>query len=93
MRDGDTVARFGDDEFAVLLTDIRQDASVEALGERLLATIAGPIRAAGELCQVGASIGVILYPDHGNNGKALIESADHAMYAVKRSRKNGLRFA
>jgi len=93
VRDVDTVARLGGDEFAVLLTDIRQDACVEALGQRLLAAIAEPIRAVGGECQVGASIGVSLYPDHGKNGKALIESADQAMYAVKRSGKHGLRFA
>ena len=48
---------------------------------------------AGEQRQVGASIGVSLYPDHGDNGKALVERADQAMYAVKRSGKNDIGFA
>ena len=93
VRAGDTVARLGGDEFGVLLTDIRQDASVEALGRRLLATIAKPIPIAGKQRQVGASIGVSLYPDHGDNGKLLIERADQAMYAVKRRGKNDICFA
>ena len=93
VRDGDTVARLGGDEFGVLLFDIRHDASVDALGRRLLAAIAEPILEVDEHCLIGASIGVSLYPEHGNSGHALIERADQAMYAVKRSGKNDLRFA
>jgi len=93
VRDGDTVARIGGDEFAVLLTDIRQDTSVEVFGRRLLATMAEPIAVAGEQRRVGASIGVSLYPDHGDNGNTLMARADQAMYAVKRSGKNDICFA
>lgn len=93
VRARDTVARLGGDEFAVLLTDIRQNASVEVFGRRLLATIAEPISLAGEQRQVGASIGVSLYPEHGNHGNTLIARADQAMYAVKRGGKNDIRFA
>jgi len=93
VRDGDTVARIGGDEFAVLLTDIRQDTSVEVFGRRLLTTMAEPIAVAGEQRRVGASIGVSLYPDHGDNGNTLMARADQAMYAVKRSGKNDICFA
>lgn len=93
VRDGDTVGRLGGDEFAVLLTEIRQNASVEVLGRRLLSTIVMPIQVAGGTCRVSASIGISLYPEHGNTGRVLMERADQAMYLVKGNGKNNIRFA
>jgi diguanylate cyclase (GGDEF)-like protein len=92
VRGGDTVARIGGDEFAVLLADIHRDAVVAGLCERLLGAISAPVRLDQGERSVGASIGVSLYPDHGSSSAALIQAADHAMYQVKKSGKNAVRF-
>ncbi len=92
VRGGDTVARIGGDEFAVLLADIHRDAVVAGLCERLLGKISAPVKLDHVERSIGASIGVSLYPDHGSSSAALIQAADHAMYQVKKSGKNAVRF-
>lgn len=92
VRGSDTVARLGGDEFAVVLADIHRDAVVAGLCERLLRAISKPVRLGEREASVGASIGVSLFPDHGNSTASLIQAADHAMYQVKKSGKNAVRF-
>jgi diguanylate cyclase (GGDEF)-like protein/PAS domain S-box-containing protein len=86
VRATDTVVRFGGDEFVVLLEDLehRQAAPrlVEAIGERLSA----PIDLGHGEIRIGASIGVALFPDHGDTPERLLRAADAAMYEVKKSR-------
>lgn len=83
VRDVDTVARMGGDEFVVLLeTDVRLD-TPGLIGERIQAAFGVPFSWKGHEVVIGASVGVSMFPDHGRDPAALLESADEAMYRVK----------
>jgi diguanylate cyclase (GGDEF)-like protein/PAS domain S-box-containing protein len=89
LRETDLVARFGGDEFLVLLADASRRADVEDVARKLLATIEAPVDAEGRPISVSASIGVALCPDHGLTPAELIKHADAAMYLAKsRGRAN-----
>ncbi len=92
VRHGDTVARLGGDEFAVIAEDFRDDEPMELLPERLLRSIADPVRLeSGELV-VGASVGVALYPNDGTDGETLARNAATAMRHAKEQRASAFRF-
>jgi len=94
MRDCDTVARMGGDEFTVLCPEITDRAGCEILARRLMGVIREPIRlASGEWINVGVSIGITLFPDDAKDPKLALQAADKAMYAVKAMGKSGFRFA
>ncbi|HEV7662607.1 MAG TPA: EAL domain-containing protein, partial [Chloroflexota bacterium] len=79
----ETVARLGGDEFAILLTD--SDAAAAALtAARLAAVVSAPIRLDQTEVEVGASIGIAIYPEHGEEAQHLMRHADMAMYRAKR---------
>jgi diguanylate cyclase (GGDEF)-like protein len=82
MRSVDTVARVGGDEFVLLLDGLDTHASRE-ICERVAAEIARPVPFRDADVCVGASIGIAVFPDHGNDAETLTCNADHAMYAVK----------
>ena len=83
VREVDTVARVGGDEFVVLLeTDVRPDTPV-IIGERIHAAFESPFQWLGLDVPCGASLGVSLYPDHARDTAGLLASADAAMYRVK----------
>jgi diguanylate cyclase (GGDEF)-like protein len=85
LRAGDTVARLGGDEFAVLLPEVRDAPAAAAVAEHLLRTLARPIPVEGLLLETEASIGIALFPDHGDDVDQLLRRADIAMYAAKTS--------
>jgi len=83
VREVDTVARVGGDEFVVLLeTDVRPDTPA-IIGERIYAAFESPFEWLSLAVRCGASLGVSLYPDHAGDSAALLASADAAMYRVK----------
>jgi diguanylate cyclase (GGDEF)-like protein len=84
VRAGDTVARLGGDEFGFLLLDVTAPGAVEVV-DRIRHALAEPFRLHGLTLQVGASIGIALFPDHGNTVEDLLRRADVAMYVAKRS--------
>lgn len=91
VRRGDAVARFGGDEFVILLLHSHpQDARIVA--ERILKTLSRHtfLQEKNLSMQISASIGITGFPDHGNTTEALIQKADIAMYQVKQSGKNGI---
>ncbi|HEX8988249.1 MAG TPA: EAL domain-containing protein [Rhodocyclaceae bacterium] len=92
LRSSDTVARLGGDEFVLVLNDHFMVESVISLLERVLAEIARPVALAGRNFNVGASIGVALYPQNGGSGEALLKHADVAMYAAKDRGRNNFQF-
>ena len=92
VRQTDAVARIGGDEFIVLITDIDGGTSLINKIESLLYEASRPIDFNGHSISVGASIGIALYPDHGDNAQSLMHHADQAMYQAKNHGKNTFRF-
>ena len=85
LRDSDTVARLGGDEFAVILPSV--DSTTEALlvADKLIDALATPLEIRGHRLHLNASIGIAIYPEHGDNGDQLLRHADLAMYKAKQS--------
>jgi len=92
VRESDTVARFGGDEFVVLLTGVTEHAEVAAVAEKILGSINEEFHVSGNHCHVGVSIGVSLYPDDGDTAEALLKHADEAMYLAKETGKGRIKF-
>lgn len=88
VRESDTVARVGGDEFILVLQEVhgRQDAL--SVAEKTIAALSKPISIGEQQCAVGATLGIALYPEHGDDADTLIRHADAAMYAAKRLGKN-----
>jgi diguanylate cyclase (GGDEF)-like protein len=93
VRQRDSIARLGGDEFTVVLESAANEAEVQAVAERIIATLADPfVIGAGNRHTVRASIGVSLYPRDGADGETLLKHADIAMYAAKADGKGRYRF-
>jgi diguanylate cyclase (GGDEF)-like protein/PAS domain S-box-containing protein len=86
LRETDTVARLGGDEFAIVL--LAADAAAASLiATKLLAALERPFVVEGQALDVGASIGIAVYPDHSDTADSMLRRADIAMYVAKRSRR------
>lgn len=92
IRESDTAARMGGDEFTIVLTEISDRQGVRHVAEKILAMVAMPYRLAGKDARVYCSIGIALYPQHAETVTALLHRADKAMYLAKRSGKNAIVF-
>ena len=94
LRASDQVARFGGDEFVVVLEDMPGPPAVELVAGKLIAEIARPygILPDGGACRVTASVGVSLFPADADSPRELLQHADAAMYRAKQHCKNTLRF-
>jgi len=91
LREEDTVARQGGDEFVVLLATILSEREALAVAEKLLAALHSPFQIEGHTINIGASIGVALFPQHGDTAEILIGNADSAMYAAKEAGRHTVR--
>ncbi len=92
VRQTDSVARIGGDEFIVMITDIDGETSLIGKIEKLLEEASRPLNFGGHRIAVGASIGIALYPEHGDNAETLLHHADQAMYQAKNQGRNTFRF-
>ncbi|CAK7257107.1 diguanylate cyclase [Shinella sp. WSC3-e] len=90
LRAGDRIARLGGDEFAILLCAPNACQLAMDVSERLVASLRTPLTVNGADLHVSASIGVAVYPDHAETAACLLQKSDMAMYARKRSGKNGV---
>ena len=88
LRAEDTVARVGGDEFVVLLPKLDDLTQLNTTVEKILSELAKPFVIAQHTLQLGVSIGIALYAEHGDNPSRLIKCADDAMYVAKRLGRN-----
>ncbi|HEX2234671.1 MAG TPA: EAL domain-containing protein [Actinomycetota bacterium] len=83
LRESDTIARHGGDEFAILLPHVGEANDAARAAEKILEALDDPITLPSLSFHVGSSIGIALFPDHGADADSLIQKADVAMYAAK----------
>lgn len=88
MRNGDTLARTGGDEFVAVLSGLKQWQDCDLVLNRLLQTVSEPIVVGDVALQVSASVGVTMYPNDAVDADLLIRHADQAMYVAKQAGKN-----
>ena len=88
LREGDSLARIGGDEFVAVLADLNDVADCEPVLERLLLSASDPVTVGNLVLNVSASIGVTLYPQDSVDADQLMRHADQAMYVAKESGKN-----
>lgn len=87
-RGPDTICRIGGDEFLIVLSDVENVADIDIVCQRLIKEVCQKIMLENDEVNVGASIGVAIYPNHSDNVNELKSLADKAMYKVKKSGKN-----
>jgi diguanylate cyclase (GGDEF)-like protein/PAS domain S-box-containing protein len=92
LRDADTVARVGGDEFQVIVTNAGSSVDAAAIAEKLMHVLGEPFVLEGQELHVTASIGVSLFPRDGASGELLLKYADTALYEAKGEGRNAYRF-
>ena len=86
LREGDTIARLGGDEFAVLLPTVAGEDAAGQVADKILRALEEPFTLRGWTFDIEASVGVALFPDHGESVDSLLQRADVAMYLAKEHR-------
>ncbi len=92
IRTSDTLARFGGDEFVVLMEDLAEPGHAARLAQVLITQIAQPMQLGDRHIVIGASCGLAIFPNDGDDAMELMKRADTAMYAAKSAGNNGYRF-
>jgi diguanylate cyclase (GGDEF)-like protein/PAS domain S-box-containing protein len=92
LRKGDTLSRFGGDEFTLLLPSIHSHEDARQISRKLITALREPFQLGSHEVFVGVSIGIAIYPEAGDSMDQLIQNADIAMYHVKARGKDGYRF-
>jgi diguanylate cyclase (GGDEF)-like protein/PAS domain S-box-containing protein len=88
LREEDSIARMGGDEFTILLADLKTTDDSAKIAQKVLDTVAQPLRIDGTELFVTTSIGIALFPSDGDTAEALLANADHAMYRAKDAGRN-----
>lgn len=94
IRETDFIARFGGDEFAILLDDLSHADDAARIARKLIDAISEPITLAGkrQTVSVGCSIGISLFPDHGQDPDTLMQHADSALYLSKQEKSGSFEY-
>ena len=92
LREGDTVARFGGDEYVVLLQDVAGPKDLDAIARKILEAISLPFDQQGSLLYANASMGITVFPKDGDTADELLRNADTAMYVAKDQGRNTYRY-
>jgi len=93
IRETDTVARIGGDEFVIILSSLPEIEIANRIAANVIEQIARPFEVKNTEVLISASIGISLYPQNGTTAEALIRSADKAMYQIKHQGKNSFGFS
>src|SRR5262245_13996970 len=88
VRSGDTVGRFGGDEFGAIVSDLAKAGDAGVVAQKVLDALAEPFKLDAHDTYVSASIGITLFPTDGDNPEALVMNADTAMYRAKEQGRN-----
>ncbi|HEU4521933.1 MAG TPA: EAL domain-containing protein [Thermoanaerobaculia bacterium] len=88
VRQTDTVARYGGDEFTVILPDLHQPEDAAQVAEKILERVVEPVLAGTSAIEISASIGIAVYPHDGTEIDTLLRNADDAMYRAKKAGRN-----
>lgn len=88
VRRSDTVGRVGGDEFAVILDGVSRWSDAKSVAEKIERSLLEPVTVSGHHLSIGASLGIALYPDHGDSAEELLSAADAAMYKAKLERRS-----
>ncbi len=92
LRQSDTVARFGGDEFLVLIPQYAEISGVVRVTKKILGELERPFMICDKECRISASIGISLHPEDGSDAATLLKKADSAMYRAKEKGKNTFEF-
>lgn len=93
IRQTDTVARLGGDEFVIMLPDLAAFDDAIRVAEKALTAVTRPFKIKNEIWHLGTSIGIAIFPDHGQDRDTLLQQADAAMYRAKQAGGNTWRGA
>ncbi len=88
LREEDTIARMGGDEFTVLIGELRSIDDAAKIAQKLIETIAQPVSIEGHELYITTSIGIAIHPNDGDTAEALLKNADNAMYRAKEAGRN-----
>lgn len=92
LRESDVLSRLGGDEFVVMLHDVARSEDASLVARKLLDAALESVTVLGQDCRVTASIGIAVYPEHGEDQQTLMKNADTAMYLSKEKGKNTYEF-
>lgn len=92
VRESDTVARIGGDEFLILLPDISTDEEASIIADKIIKTMSEPFELGHTSVTISCSVGTAIYPKDASSAERLMQLADTAMYTVKDNGKNGMAF-
>jgi len=92
VRETDTIARLGGDEFTLIIPQLRNTDAAAIVANNLIDRLSQPIKLRGDELRIGASIGIAIYPDDGENFTTLTRHADAAMYAAKENGRGQYNF-
>jgi diguanylate cyclase (GGDEF)-like protein len=92
VRDGDTTAKLGGDEFVVVIPKLKDIKVLHDIGAKIVETVRSPFHIDDNQYFVTASIGIAVFPDHSDSAETLMMYADQALYAAKRAGKNQYQF-
>jgi diguanylate cyclase (GGDEF)-like protein/PAS domain S-box-containing protein len=92
VRHTDTVSRLGGDEFVVLLSQVKTAEDAARVAGKLITVLSKPYKIEEHELRLNASIGISIYPDHGNEADILLRNADASMYAAKEAGRGQYRF-
>lgn len=93
LRNVDTICRLGGDEFTVLMEEIEQPEDAARVASEIIASLSEPWKlSSGAEVRIGVSVGISLFPDHGNTAEELLRQADTSMYQAKAQGRGCFRF-